>query len=1101
MTFLPLILFCISLDSAGDPISLKSLAVDDSRSNAGSIYTIYQNYFQSAQYADSIVSSAIPVGTDNGNAFESASRRQRSEVVTRTLQTMIPHMQIVSRLRSAVQQCNSTKSGQQLVDEAAALFVGSIEGKELGGSSDLSGKMLFALGKETCKGFGKCESHDDAAVNEFVLVSLQDVKRSIAASNCSAASLMVDDIVSMLPTSLVQGSLTYAVSNAALPPKSPDQRLGTGYILTSAVLPIVKEANQTSAGTILRNMDFNLDQQPVIDGAETVFKAYMGALPRMGINCYYVGTLQSNGMSACNESALGPEENTPTNLGDDLYVSTTNVQDRANIALDVKNIQEALLDGRYALARIIYREGENSPIYDVSGVKVDLRSLAKFSTNASANMKGNPLYQVSVFALRDSEGQYLGHEAWDFADTIVQEAFDKGAPEKSPIAAEAAVALNLWMQLTNELFETLSRCKDGTVNDSDGVRSIDEAAAYWIGDGQVTGDADKGHLLYALSERMGDLFKTTASGINQAQANVNILRLLHQAKIELSLPAACSADPATHRRLRHIVNQITSQMTLVNIQALIHNIRVGDRSRVRIYAHAVVPLVAACSSPTFDYLRGKLIDFTYNDIEVESIIASIYSTFPCFRLTCQDVGVHISETTSSCKDQSDKKSLAGYQPATSAGNFAVLDLDILELDILMQMQAYGAAQDLYSFGKHTMSGLDGDSTELSLESLATDGSRGIVPQLGHIRDYYGGDDHYADTIIRYAFSPVNHLENEGRRLVVVGTVQFMIIYMAILQSMWTALGQCRNGDSRAAESWDKAAAWIIGSLEGPTESGSSEGRLFWALGKDNCEEFNTCSQAVPGSAAINDKIVLRLYTGLGAILANNCDEVATKVDELASLLTVPLIQGGLSVADRLRNSRAERKKQLLAEGYAYSQAIAPLVNSFDRDAAQTISDSFDVVTNIALPKGMSSLVAAYRNSLSGLGVNCLDVGITSTIDICKGTVSPPVGLIVGLVILFLVLAIAGFFLWKRYHRRSKNEQDDPVFVKAKGELNHTLDFAVQPSDSEDVQDTGREVTGHEDTDEDDERAGSGSGGSNGSSGSVPVEDELVEDEHAGLQVV
>ena len=306
--------FC-SLDGSGNPISLQSLATDDTRSNAGNIYSLYQGYFQSETYADDIIISAFD---RDGSAFDNASRRQLSEIVVRTLQTMVPYMQIISRLRQAISQCRNEKTGQSLIDEAAALFVGSVEGPDVGGDPDGGGKLLFALGKETCHAFDKCESHDDSAANEFILFSLRDMKRSIASNDCSSAETILDDAIQLFPGPMIQGTLSLSVANAGLEARSDEETLATGFVLSHALLPLVKKANETSAATILNNMDFNLDQKPVVDGAEAVFDAFHGALPDMGVNCHYVGTLEDAGFSACESLTTGEDADTPTNLGEDL---------------------------------------------------------------------------------------------------------------------------------------------------------------------------------------------------------------------------------------------------------------------------------------------------------------------------------------------------------------------------------------------------------------------------------------------------------------------------------------------------------------------------------------------------------------------------------------------------------------------------------------------------------------------------------------------------------------------------------------------------------------------------------------------------------------
>jgi len=1056
--------FIFSLDGVGNPVSLQSLANDDSRTNAGDIYVLFKEYFQSDTFADDIILAAL---RRNGTAFDNASRLQLSEVVVRTLQTLVSYLQIVSRLQLAIEECKATQGGHTLVDQAAALFIGSIEGSSIGGDEDSGGKLLFALGKETCDNFDKCESHDDAAANEFILFSMRDMKQSISSSDCDGANTILEDALKMFPVPLIQGTLSLSVINAKLEARSQDESLATAYILSSAVLPLVKEANETSAATILNNMDFNLDQKPVLDGPTAIFDAFQGALPAMGINCHYIGSLQQNGLSVCDDLAIDVDPATPTTLGENLYTTTTQVKDRANIALDVKTMFETLEVGREALARIIYREGENSVVYDRNGTKVDLRSLAKFSTNARDTMKENPLYQIAVYALQDSRGQYLGHDAWEYGDSIVQESFLTGAPQKLPTAAEAAVALNLWMELANELFQTLTNCKDRKLTDDDGIHSIDEAAAYWIGDGQLAGDSQNGHLFYALAEKMGDIFQINEA--DQSRTNTNILRLFHQAKIELSLPDVCSGSPTTYRRLRHIVDKITSQMMIVNIQALLHNLYIKDHPRVRIYAHGVVPLIAACSPSTFSYLKEKLLDFSYNEIEVDSIVAAIQSAYPCFNILCEDIGVHSSLSVDPCMNPDMKSALAGYKPATNASNFARLDLDIQELDILMKMEAYGAAEDLYSYGKHSSMGNEADSTALSLEYVATSPGRSAAPQFIVFKDYFGGDERYADTIIRYALLDRSDLSAEQRRLVVTGTVEYMVLYMAAMQYLQEAAIACDKGsgddDNNAATLWDTAASWLIGSLEGSSESGSREGRLLWALAKEQCEEFSTCSHSVSGSADVNDHLLLQLYTGRGAALAGSCTELYQAAAHIQSLLPIPLIQAALSTALKLRrNPGGDVKDRLLAEGYVYSHAILPLIGAVNANAAETIAASFDLTRGVTLPEGLSKLVAAYSSALSGLDIDCEDLGSSDRINVCSGTVqSNHAGLIVGLIFGIIALAAIGVLIKRRHFTQSKPE-NNPVFKKPRGELNHTAAFisgAPSNNSGNDLEGTDSDEEGHD----------------------------------------
>jgi hypothetical protein len=108
-------------------------------------------------------------------------------------------------------------------------------------------------------------------------------------------------------------------------------------------------------------------------------------------------------------------------------------------------------------------------------------------------------------------------------------------------------------------------------------------------------------------------------------------------------------------------------MAIPLIQGLIHNLRANDRERVKIYAHAYVPLVAGCNPSAFTYLHDKLIDLSYNVIEVDEIIYHIRKTYPCLNLQCDDIGVHSTELTEgakTCVNPDVFSSLAGYKPST-----------------------------------------------------------------------------------------------------------------------------------------------------------------------------------------------------------------------------------------------------------------------------------------------------------------------------------------------------------------------------------------------------------------------------------------------------
>ena len=281
-------------------------------------------------------------------------------------------------------------------------------------------------------------------------------------------------------------------------------------------------------------------------------------------------------------------------------------------------------------------------------------------------MKNEPTFNIFRYALGDTDGNYLGKNVGIYGDTIVTSYLDKATSLRKldkTLAAEAAVSLNVWGYIVHELHNTVENCKNQKLRDDDGVHSIDEAVAYWIGSGQQTGSGEKGHLMYALTERMAEMFGQDDNG--QAKANYSVLRLFKQAAIQVSLPSACVANvDTTLRVLRSVINKLISKMLIPQIQGLIASLKQNDKPRVRIFSHAVVPFTAACNKPTFEYLKSKLITGQFNVVEVDEIIGRIESTYSCLDLTCDDIGKFKFDTVSQCKDKSITSPVGNYFPVT-----------------------------------------------------------------------------------------------------------------------------------------------------------------------------------------------------------------------------------------------------------------------------------------------------------------------------------------------------------------------------------------------------------------------------------------------------
>ena len=97
--------------------------------------------------------------------FESASVDQRKRVIVFSLKYMLTYMATLEKLYSSVQSCQegNKKEGALNLDLAAGYFIGSLEGKDDGGSFD--GNLIFMLAKRMCVHFGTCTSSNHAMVS------------------------------------------------------------------------------------------------------------------------------------------------------------------------------------------------------------------------------------------------------------------------------------------------------------------------------------------------------------------------------------------------------------------------------------------------------------------------------------------------------------------------------------------------------------------------------------------------------------------------------------------------------------------------------------------------------------------------------------------------------------------------------------------------------------------------------------------------------------------------------------------------------------------------------------------------------------------------
>ena len=112
-----------------------------------------------------------------------------------------------------------------------------------------------------------------------------------------------------------------------------------------------------------------------------------------------------------------------------------------------------------------------------------------------------------------------------------------------------------------------------------------------------------------------------------------------------------------------------------------------------------------------------------------------------------------------------------------------------------------------------------------------------------------------------------------------------------------------------------------------------------------------------------------------------CGSVRPLVDQIVSLMTVPLVQGALRYA--YKNSQAGdgmATPKNAAEGATFSAAVLPLVHNCNAASAAVVSDNLkfglfpDGVTDTARYSNFAAVKAAFEDVYACLGITCAQVG-------------------------------------------------------------------------------------------------------------------------------
>merc|ERR1711871_1425074 len=474
-------------------------------------------------------------------------------------------------------------------------------------------------------------------------------------------------------------------------------------------------------------------------------------------------------------------------------------------------------------------------------------------------------------------------------------------------------------------------------------------------------------------------------------------------------------------------DQIVSLMTVPLVQgSLRYAYKIGevpaDRSQKNaaegaVFTAAVLPLVHHCN-PTAAATISANQKFGLYDAgtypNFANVKAAFEYTYPCLGITCDQVGALQSSSgtllataTAACTSHA---AIAGYYPGSDVVQHNRIDLDQAAMETALGSYDWTTATSHYAVGGNSLSKgsyrtLKGFST--SAQSKMYDGCPGCpYKHYSRFYDYYGDFD-YADKWVSAAlagtsmtftsgnFGPNDFsvLGNAARKEAIKKGTAYMNVWMYAVREFEDAIDDCQNCTSECNEfsvnsgsvhAWDEGVAFYTGSLEGTAIGGNSGGKLVYRLAEKRCANFATCGvlgTATSGTAKVNLDLFPLFAEGARLLERGQCSAVRPVVDQIVSLMTVPLVQGSLRYAYKIGEVANDRSQKNAAEGAVFVASVLPLIHFCNPKSASTISanQKFGLYDAGTYP-AFATVKSAFEATYPCLGITCDQFGGLASSD-------------------------------------------------------------------------------------------------------------------------
>ena len=337
-------------------------------------------------------------------------------------------------------------------------------------------------------------------------------------------------------------------------------------------------------------------------------------------------------------------------------------------------------------------------------------------------------------------------------------------------------------------------------------------------------------------------------------------------------------------------------------------------------------------------------------------------------------------------------SIAGYVPASDVVNHNLIDLDQAEIAEGPVDGNFSAMQTAYSVGGNSVKSSGSIRTLQGFSTGLYGKAAGIEPFFDAQVAYFD-DEAYGDTIVTGALEGTGLFADAAeslRKEVATKGSAYVVAGMYAMHEMEDAIADCSAGsissNDDGVHAWDEAVAFYTGSLEGTLAGGNSDGELSYRLAEKRCANYGTCTGAygVEGISAVNKEIFELFNIGQSQLQVGNCDDAQTTMENIQSLMLVPLIQGMLRYAwkgdaaaadvNGYDDKSAETIAKEQGEGYIFTMGVIGIVDQCDSSVSALLESNLGLTADTFMADGYVAVTQGIQSVYECLGITCTDVG-------------------------------------------------------------------------------------------------------------------------------